>query len=359
MNEPETKPATRSRVPIRVDLVSDTTTQPSVAMRKIMADAVVGDEQRGEDPSVNELTALVADLLGKEAALFVPSGTMANQLALGTSCRPGEEILAEERAHVLTSEAGAPAALLGAMVRPINGDRGVFTVDQLADAARPGNFKAARSAVVAVENTVNRGGGRCWPPELLSAVAECARARGMRSHLDGARLCNAAIATGVTLRDLAHSYDTVSLDMSKGLGAPVGAVLAGSRSSMEHAWLLKNRWGGAMRQAGILAAAGTYALRTNVERLAEDHANARLLADLLTDIPQVQVEPENVDTNIVMFRLTDSSEHQPFVDRLLAETDVRVGVMDHQIRAVTHLDVTHDDIRYAAESIRSVLTALG
>lgn len=342
---------------IEVDLVSDTVSQPSRGMREAMAEAVVGDEQRGEDPSVHELTSLVADMLGKQAAVLVPSTTMANQLALGAACRPGEEILAETRAHVLTSEAGAPAALHGAMVRAIHGDDGVFTAEQLHAHARSGNMKTARSAVVAVENTVNRGGGRCWPPEVLRGVAETARDNGMRSHLDGARLCNAAIATQTTPRQLAQGYDTVSFDLSKGLGAPVGAVLAGSHSTIEYAWLLKNRWGGAMRQSGILAAAGVYALNNNLERIADDHANARLFADLLRSVPGVDVEPGLVETNIVLFRLSGGRDPQVFVDQLLAETGVRVGVMDNKIRAVTHLDISTEDIHNAAAGIRTVLAA--
>lgn len=343
--------------PIRVDLFSDTITRPTGAMRRAMANAEVGDEQKGEDPSTNELVALARDLLGKDEAVFLPSGTMCNQIAYALHCRPGDAILVDESAHSLCHEETGAPALAGALYRPIKADRGVFSVAQLESALRPEGRSSARNAVLSIEQPSNLGGGTCWSLEGIMSVTKVARDHRIRTHMDGARLLNAVVSTGVSAHDFCAPFDSVWLDLSKGLGAPIGAVLAGDADFINEAWRLKQRWGGSMRQSGIVAAAGTFALRNNVERLADDHRNARLLADLLAVHPQISIDPLTVQTNIVLFDLVDSPVTAAvLVDRLLQKSGVRVGAFGPStIRAVTHLDVDSGDIRIAATAIRAVL----
>ena len=285
-----------------IDLRSDTATRPTEGMRKAIAAAAVGDEQRWEDPSVTELQERVASLLGHEAALFVPTATMANQIALKLHSRPGDVLVADRLAHVVIYEYGGPAAHAGLMIEPLDGRDGRFTAEQV-DAATTPSTKAAdqRATVLAVENTHNSSGGRCWPLAELEAVTEAARSRGLATHLDGARLLNAAVATGVPAARLGALFDTVTLCLSKGLGCPLGALLAGSAEAIERAWREKHLFGGAMRQAGIVAAAGIYALDHHVDRLADDHARARRLAEgwlaagLPVDLGQVQTNFVQLD----------------------------------------------------------------
>ena len=253
-----------------VDLRSDTVSRPTPAMRQAMIEAEVGDEQRGEDPTVNALQARVAALLGKEAAVFLPSGTMCNEIALLVHCRPGDEVICDRTAHIITAEGGGPAALAGAMVRALDGEAGVFSPAQLADAVRARNRYAPRSRLVVVEQTSNQGGGTIWPIETIEAVGEAAKAHGLLLHMDGARLMNAVVESGVDAARYAAPFDSLWIDFSKGLGCPVGAALAGSAAFIEAAWQWKQRLGGAMRQSGIIAAAGLYALDHHVARLAED-----------------------------------------------------------------------------------------
>jgi threonine aldolase len=326
-------------------------------MRRFMCEAEVGDEQKFEDPTVNLLQEMVADLLGKEAAVFLPSGTMCNEIALRVHCRPGEEMLAHRTAHPIHFESGGPAALAGVNVAPLDGARGQFDTAALEAAIRPDFRHYPRSRLVWVEQTSNLGGGSIWPLERVRAVTEVARRRGLATHLDGARLMNAVVASGVSAREWAGLFDSAWIDFTKGLGAPVGAALAGSRAFIDEAWRLKQQMGGAMRQAGIIAAGGVYALRHHVKRLAEDHANARRLAEGLATLPGVRLDAVSVETNLVFFELTGPFDAPTLVERLLAR-GVRMGAMGPRtVRAVTHLDVSADQIERTLDAARAVLTA--
>ncbi len=339
---------------IRIDLYSDTQTRPTPQMRAAMAAAPVGDEQRGEDPSVNRLCRSVADMLGKEAAVFLPSGTMCNQIALLVHCRPGDEIIAETSAHIINAEAGGPAALAGVMVRALDGERGVFRPEQAEDAVRDGRRHSPRTRLIAIEQTANAGGGAVWPLQTTLAVAEVAKRHGLVAHMDGARLLNAVVASGVAARDYAHAFDSLWIDLSKGLGCPVGAVLAGDAEFIGRAWPWKQRLGGAMRQAGVIAAAGIYALEHHVERLAEDHDNARLLARRLAELPALEVE--EVETNMVFFDVRRSGMTAAEVSERLLARGVRIGEnARHRMRAVTHLDVTREQVEQAAQVLTEVV----
>jgi threonine aldolase len=338
---------------LAVNLHSDTQTRPTEAMRAAMAAAEVGDEQRGEDPTTSELERRVAALLGHEAAVFLPSGTMCNEIALRLHIRPGgDELLLDRTAHPLVAEAGGPAALSGAVMAPLDGEGGIFTAAQLRAALHvDGSRYAPRSRVVSVEQTTNMGGGRVWPLVRIEEVLSVARDNGMRAHLDGARLMNAAVASGVPASDYARGFDTAWIDFSKGLGAPVGAVLAASPELIEEAWRHKQMMGGALRQSGILAAGCLYALDHHVERLAEDHANARALAEGLAEIPAVGIDPATVETNIVIFEVPDG----PALERALAPEVDLLAIGPTRVRAVTHLDVERAQID---EALRAIAAAL-
>jgi threonine aldolase len=341
--------------PIDVDLSSDTVTRPTPEMRRFMCEAEVGDEQKHEDPTVNLLQEMVADLLGKEAALFLPSGTMCNEIALRVHCRPGEEMLAHRTAHPIHFESGGPGALAGVNVRPLDGPRGQYDAAALEEGIRPDFRHYPRSRLVWVEQTSNLGGGSIWPLERVRAVTDVARRHGLATHLDGARLLNAVVASGVEARAWAAPFDSAWIDFTKGLGAPVGAALAGSRAFVAEAWRLKQQMGGAMRQAGIVAAGGVYALRHHVKRLADDHANARRLAEGLARLPGVALDPGTVETNIVFFELTGALDASGFVERLLAR-GVRMGALGPRtVRAVTHLDVDATGIERAVDAAAAVL----
>jgi threonine aldolase len=339
---------------IEVDLYSDTVTKPTLEMRRFMCEAEVGDEQKHEDPTVNLLQEMVAELLGKEAALFLPSGTMCNEIALRVHCRPGEEMLAHKTAHPIHFEAGGPAALAGVNVQSLEGPRGQYDVATLEAAIRPDSRHMPRSRLVWIEQTSNLGGGSIWPLETVRAVAGVARARGLTTHMDGARLMNAVVASGVSARDWAQPFDTAWIDFTKGLGAPVGAAIAGSRDFIAEAWRCKQQMGGAMRQAGIIAAGGVFALRHHVKRLAEDHANAKRLAEGLVALPGIKLDPATVETNLVFFDLTGSLDAPTVVERMLAH-GVRMGALGPRtIRAVTHLDVSAPGIERALDAARRV-----
>jgi threonine aldolase len=341
--------------PIDVDLSSDTVTRPTPEMRRFMCEAEVGDEQKHEDPTVNLLQEMVADLLGKEVALFLPSGTMCNEIALRVHCRPGEEMLAHRTAHPIHFESGGPGALAGVNVRPLDGPRGQYDAAALEEGIRPDFRHYPRSRLVWVEQTSNLGGGSIWPLERVRAVTDVARRHGLATHLDGARLLNAVVASGVEARAWAAPFDSAWIDFTKGLGAPVGAALAGSRAFVAEAWRLKQQMGGAMRQAGIVAAGGVYALRHHVKRLADDHANARRLAEGLARLPGVALDPGTVETNIVFFELTGALDASGFVERLLAR-GVRMGALGPRtVRAVTHLDVDATGIERAVDAAAAVL----
>src|SRR5215831_6491922 len=342
---------------IEIDLYSDTMTRPTPEMRRFMCEADVGDEQKHEDPTVNLLQEMVADLLGKEDAVFLPSGTMCNEIAMRVHCRPGEEMLAHRTAHPIHFESGGPGALAGVNVRPLDGPRGQYDAATLEDAIRPDFRHFPKSRLVWVEQTSNLGGGSIWPLDRVRAVTEVARRHRLATHLDGARLMNAVVASGVAAREWASHFDSAWIDFTKGLGAPVGAVLAGSREFIADAWRLKQQMGGAMRQAGIIAAGGVFALRHHVERLAEDHANARRLAEGLAPLPGVDIDPAAVETNLVFFDLKGSVDAPALVERLLAR-GVRIGALGRRtLRAVTHLDVSAAQIDRALQSARAVLGA--
>jgi threonine aldolase len=323
-----------------IDLRSDTVTRPSAAMRVVMAEAPVGDDVFGEDPTINLLQERAAAFLGKEAALYVPSGSMANQIALKVHCQPGDDIIIGEGAHNLRYESGGAGAIAGVQATTV-GRGGMFTARDVEAAFKPAeNHSYAPTRLVCVENTHNTGGGVVWAQRDLSEISAFARERGIATHLDGARLNNAAIAQGTTASVLAAPFDTVSMCFSKGLGAPVGSVIAGSKNAIGRAHRFRKMLGGGMRQAGILAAAALYALEHNVDRLADDHANARLLAERLATLPGLSVNLERVQTNIVMLDLATWLPAAP--DAVLALRGAGVLCLatgPRRLRLVTHLDV--------------------
>jgi threonine aldolase len=339
--------------PIRIDLFSDTITKPTPEMRKFMAEAAVGDEQQKEDPSVNKLVEMICDLLGKEDAVYLPSGTMCNQVAFRVHCRPGDEIIMDETAHTRHYETGGPAALTGAMTYPVAGKRGVFTAEQLEAAVRPASNHLPRSRVALVEQTSNLGGGSIWPLDGIQSVCAAAHKHGMLCHMDGARLLNAVAATGIKARTYSEPFDSVWIDFSKGLGAPVGAALAGSKGFIQEAWRWKHQFGGAMRQAGIIAAGAVYALNHHVERLKEDNENARILARGLAEIEGIVVEP--VETNLIFFDVSGMGVTAEAFNALLREKGLRISVLGKtRGRAVTHLDVSREQVQEGLEIIRQV-----
>jgi threonine aldolase len=339
--------------PVRIDLFSDTITKPTQGMRKFMAEAEVGDEQQKEDPSVNKLVEMVCDLLGKEDAIYLPSGTMCNQIAFRVHCRPGDEIIMDETAHTRHYETGGPAALTGAMTYPLAGIRGVFRASQLEAAVRPASNHLPRSKVVLVEQTSNLGGGSIWPLEGIQSVCAAAHKHGMVCHMDGARLLNAVATTGVKAKTYAEPFDSVWIDFSKGLGAPVGAALAGSKGFIQEAWRWKHQFGGAMRQAGIIAAGAVYALNHHVERLAEDNENAQILGRGLAEIEGIVVEP--VETNLIFFDVSGMGVTAEAFNALLMEKGLRISVLGKtRGRAVTHLDVSREQVKEGLDIIRQV-----
>ena len=336
-----------------IDLRSDTVTKPSPAMRAAMANAEVGDDVSGEDPSVNALEARIAGILGKEAALYVPSGTMSNQLAVRVHCQPGDEFLCDANCHIYFYEQAAYAQLFGVAAHPVEGKHGVLELDQLVDGLRPDNIHAARTRLLCLENTHNRGAGRILPLENVSALCGWAADNGLARHLDGARLFNAVVATGVPAHAWAEHFDTVSICFSKSLGAPVGSALCGSAEHIHKARRVRKALGGGMRQAGIIAAGALYALEHNVERLAEDHEKAKLLADAIRLSHGFVLDPDIVDTNIVIFRIDSIYGTAADLSARLADRGVLVNSMGrNRIRAVTHLDVSLADARRAGEVIR-------
>jgi len=340
----------------RIDLYSDTHTQPSAAMRDAMARAEVGDEQHGNDPTTNRLQEMVADLLGKERALFLPSGTMCNIIAYRVWCEPGDEVICDKTAHTIHSETGAPAALAGVMMRTVEGTRGMFTADDMLAAMRPPKRNVPSSRLVSLENTSNAGGGSVWPVELVAEVAAAARAAGLKVHMDGARILNAQVASGTPARDYAKHLDSIWVDLSKGLGCPVGAVLAGDDDFIERAFRFKHQFGGAMRQSGIVAAAGIYALENNIERLAEDHDNAKQLAGRIASIPGLEIDGDGPETNLVFFDVAGTGRTAAELSAALLEKGVHIGAMGPtRMRAVTHLDITPAMIDEAAATLAQVV----
>jgi threonine aldolase len=338
-----------------LDFRSDTVTRPTAGMRAAMASAEVGDDVIGDDPTVHRLQARVAELLGKEAALFVPSGTMANLIATRLHCRPGEEMICEADCHTYYYEQSGYAQINHIAARPVRGDSGVMRLEQLTDLLRPGDPQLARTRLVTIENTHNRGGGRIQPFETVEAICLWARRNGLRLHLDGARLLNAVVATGIAAPQWTRHFDTVMICFSKGLGAPVGSALAGPRELMAEALRYRTVLGGGMRQSGVLAAAALYALDHHVDRLAEDHANAKRLAAGIHRIDQLTLCPDVIDTNMVFFRVSaDWGTAAEFAAAMQARGLLTFATSADIIRLVTHLDVTAADVDQAIEILKSL-----
>lgn len=337
-----------------IDLRSDTITKPTGAMREVMWRANVGDDVLGDDPTVRALEERTAEILGKAAAVYMPSGTMTNQVAIRSHTEPGDEVIMEAEGHSYLYEAGGPGALAGVMCRLIPGERGVFTAEAVRAVLRPKDYHFAPSRLICIENTHNRGGGAIWPLEKIADIAGVAKEAKLKMHLDGARLWNASVATGIAERDYARYFDSVSVCFSKGLGAPVGSALAGTAEFIDRARRFRKQFGGGMRQAGIIAAGALYALENHRERLAEDHAHARKLAAGIAELPGIELNPDHVETNIIYFKITSQSPEE------LAQTLYQEGVYvlasgPHRIRAVTSLEVSAAQINQAIEIFARVL----
>lgn len=340
-----------------IDLRSDTVTQPTPAMREAIANAPVGDDVFGDDPTINELEAYVANLLGKEAAVYMPSGTMTNQVALRVHTEPGDEVVLESEAHIYYYEGGAPAALSGLMCRLVTGQKGIFNAADLRAVLRPSDSHFPRTRLVCLENTHNRGGGRIFPLQTIQDIAQVCQEHQLKLHLDGARLWNACVATGIPEAEYAAPFDTVSVCFSKGLGAPVGSALVGSKAHIERARRFRKMFGGSMRQVGIIAAGALYGVKHHRDRLAEDHANAKLLAEALHQIDGIEIDPADVQTNLLYFQTPTVSA--PLLVQQLEEAGVLVlATGENSIRAVTNLMVTRQQIEQVPDIVTSVLKSL-
>jgi len=337
-----------------IDLRSDTVTRPSEAMRKAMYDAEVGDDVFKEDPTVNKLQNYAAELLGKEAALYVTSGTMGNQICLNVHTNPGDEVICEKDSHIFNYESGSPGALSGIQLYPLDGKLGVFTEEQVKEALRPASaYYMPRSRVLEVENTHNRAGGTIHPIENIKVLNAFAKENNLSFHLDGARIWNASAATGIPVRDYAKHFDSISCCLSKGLGAPVGSIIAGTKEFIDKAFRVRKAWGGGMRQVGVIAAAGLYALQHNRERLTDDHEKARMLAEWICSNPSLEIDMNSVQTNILIFKplnitVTDALDKCKAKGLLIS-----VGKID-SLRAVTHLDVSFEEIQSAIKIMEQV-----
>ncbi len=340
-----------------IDLRSDTVTRPTPSMWEAMRAAELGDDVLGDEPTVNRLQERVAAELGKEAACFFPSGTMANQAAIRAQTQPGDEVICHPSAHIYHYESGAPAALSGVSLRFADGDRGMYTPDALSACVRPENHHFAPARLAVVENTSNAGGGSVWPIDLVRDVTNRAREHGLRTHLDGARLWNASVASGVAPREFAQHFDTLSVCFSKGLGAPVGSAVAGDRETMRRVFRFRKMFGGAMRQSGMLAAACLHALDHHVDRLAEDHAHAKRLATSLAECPALSIDPASVETNIAFVGVDPAwGKASDLVEALASRGVLVIASAPHQIRVVTHLDVTPPMIDRAIEIVGECLS---
>lgn len=337
-----------------IDLRSDTVTKPSEEMRKAMYEAEVGDDVYGEDPTVNKLQEYVAGLLGKEAALFVPSGLMGNQICLNVLTSPGDEVICEADAHIFQYESGTPAAVSGIQLYPVKGKNGVISSELVEPLIRPKSaYYMPRTKVIEIENTHNRAGGTIQPLEVIQALRKLVDKYNLKYHLDGARLWNASVASGISLSEYASYFDSVSVCLSKGLGAPIGSVIAGTKDFITEAFRVRKAWGGGMRQVGVIAAAGLYAVQNNIERLSEDHEKAKVLAEHIDSLENFEINPANVQTNILIFKPLKSS-----VEEILSKAKEKglllsVGTVG-SLRAVTHMDVSFEEI----EKAKSILSEL-
>ena len=338
-----------------IDVRSDTVTKPTAGMRQAMAVAEVGDDVYGEDPTVNRLEMMAAALLGKEAGLFVPTGVMGNQLAIRLHTQPGDEVIVESAAHILRYEGGSASSLSGVQLCPVPGSRGLLSLEAVESAIRRPDLHTPSTTLLCLEQTHNVGGGSVYPLETIHQLTDLARRHGLALHLDGARLFNASVATGVPVAKYAAAFDTVSFCLSKGLGAPVGSMVVADVGRIHQLRRLRKVFGGGMRQVGILAAAGMYALEHHVSRLAEDHANAQHLAQLLHGLPGVVVELESVQTNMVMFQVPQSSQSTEQILGDCREAGVLLNAVgDRSFRAVTHLDVSREDMDTAGQAFARV-----
>ena len=335
-----------------IDLRSDTVSKPTAEMRQAMAEAEVGDAAYGEDPTVNRLQERAAQMLGMEAALYVPSGTMANQIAVAIHVRPGDEVILDGESHIFNKEVGMMAAFAGALAKTIPTVHGILPIETVEEAIIPTSRSESATGLICLENTHNRKGGTIYPLDEMRALIELAHSQGLPIHLDGARILNASVATGTAVTDLVSGFDSVMFCLSKGLGAPVGSLLLGSTTFIEEAHRVRRMLGGAMRQAGIIAGGGLYALEHHIERLAQDHDNAKLLTDALRDKDQVALEP--VQTNIVMFTL-DGIGAENFAEQMRAKGILVNVVSSKKIRLVTHLDVNHEQALTAADAMNAIL----
>jgi len=338
-----------------VDLRSDTLTKPSQGMRKAMYEAEVGDDVFKEDPTVNKLEEYAAELLGKEAALFVPSGTMANQICLNVLTEPGDEVICDREVHIFNYESASPSRLSGIQIYPLDGKLGVITAEQVEPYIRTTAYHMPRTKVIEVENTHNRAGGTIHPIENIIALKELAKKHNLFYHLDGARLWNASVETGISPKKYASHFDTVSCCLSKGLGAPVGSVIAGSKDFIKEAFRVRKAWGGGMRQVGILGAAGLYALQNNIERLKEDHRRAKYLAESINGIPNLEINMDAVHTNILLFKpltmnITEALSKCKEVGLLFTP-----GTVD-SLRAITHLDINDSDVEKAGDILVGIFS---
>ena len=336
-----------------IDLRSDTVTKPSPEMRQAMAEAVVGDDVFGEDPTVNALQERVATLVGKEAALFVPSGSMANLVAISAHTERGDEVIIEKNGHTFNYESGGVCAAAGIQLHPLMGERGILEASQIEAAIRPPDDHFAPTRLIVLENTHNRGGGTIYPLEKIAEIREMATSRGLHMHLDGARLWNACVASGRRPSEYAQYFDSLMMCFSKGLGAPVGSIIAGSQEFIERAHRYRKLYGGGMRQVGVIAAAAQYAMDHNVDRLAEDHHNAEMFAQAVAQCQGVDLNPEHVETNIIIFDVSSSGRTaQEIVQVFMEQGVLMLAASPNTIRAVTHLNVSKEDIEKAIEVVR-------
>lgn len=337
-----------------IDLRSDTVTRPSEAMRKAMYNAEVGDDVFKEDPTVNKLEQFAADLLGKEAALYVSSGVMGNQICLNVLTNPGDEVICERDAHIFNYESGSPAALSGVQLNPIDGKYGIITVEQVEPFIRPSSaYYMPKTKVIEIENTHNRAGGTIWPIENIISMKGLAKKYNLYFHLDGARIWNASVAAGISVKEYASHFDSISCCLSKGLGAPVGSIIAGSKDFIKEAYRIRKAWGGGMRQAGIIAAAGLYALQNNIDRLKDDHEKAKFLAERINANPNLEIDLKAVQTNILLFHPKNISVEEGIKKSKDKGLLLSIGKVD-LIRAIAHLDVSFDDVKKAADIIDEV-----
>ncbi|MEK7819213.1 MAG: GntG family PLP-dependent aldolase [Bacteroidota bacterium] len=338
-----------------IDLRSDTVTKPSIEMRKAMAEAIVGDDIFGEDPTVIILQEKVASLLGKEAGLFVPSGVMSNQIAIKVSTSPGDEIICEEESHIFNYETSAPAVLSAVQIKTIRGNFGIMKLEQIKDAIRPNVYYMPKSSLICLENTHNRGGGSIYPIEEIARISNFANKNKINFHLDGARLWNASIATNISLAEYAKYFDSVSVCFSKGLGAPIGSMILGKKDFIDKAKKWRKVFGGGMRQVGILAAASLYAVENNFEKLSDDHEKAKIFAKIISNSKKIKIQNEKVETNIILIDITETGKSVEENISILKSSGVLLSVGTKKtMRAVFHLDVNEDETKTAAEIIERI-----